>query len=91
MGIVKHDVEIAAFCARNLDVERRIILDLEGIIIGIGLANGEFILVVFAIDELDFSGSFEEYRLRTVIFEVLCTIYVYFECMLAGSVICATG
>ena len=37
---------------------------------------------------LDFMGSEAEYRTLTTLESVYATVFVYFECMLAGSVIC---
>ena len=36
-----------------------------------------------------FAGSLLEYRIRATVENVYCTIYVYFECILAGAVVCA--
>ncbi len=36
----------------------------------------------------DFSGSLQEYRIDTTICNVACMAFVYFECILAGAVIC---
>ena len=36
----------------------------------------------------DFSGSLLEYRINATVQNVYCTLYVYFECVLAGAVIC---
>ncbi len=36
----------------------------------------------------DFSGSLMEYRINETIGNVYCMAYVYFECILAGAVIC---
>ena len=36
----------------------------------------------------DFSGSLLEYRLNATVENVYCTIYVFFECILIGAMIC---
>ena len=66
--------------------ERLRFANILGIIIPVSMILGEALLVF--LDGMFFMGSFEEYRVRAIIIEVLTTIYVYFECMLAGSVIC---
>ena len=57
-----------------------------GILVGILLAAG--IAVSLYITSLDFSGSEQEYRIHMTIQNTCTTFFVYFECMLAGSVIC---
>ncbi|MBQ7064266.1 MAG: YdcF family protein [Firmicutes bacterium] len=42
----------------------------------------------FVLLQKGFQGSFEEYRTEITIENIYASIYVYFECMLAGSVIC---
>ena len=42
----------------------------------------------FWLTNRDFSGSLLEYRLNATIENVYCTVYVYFECILAGAIIC---
>lgn len=57
-----------------------------GILAGILLAAG--IGVSLYITSLDFVGSEREYRLHMTFQNTCTTFFVYFECMLAGSVIC---
>ena len=60
--------------------------NLLGILIPIAMIAGEAITVVFGM--ISFQGSYQEYRVRETIISVYNAVYVYFECMLAGSVIC---
>ncbi len=60
--------------------------NLLGILIPIAMIAGEAITVVF--EMISFQGSYQEYRVRETIISVYNAVYVYFECMLAGSVIC---
>ena len=57
-----------------------------GILVGILLVAG--IAVSLYITSLDFAGSEQEYRIHMTIQNTCTTFFVYFECMLAGSVIC---
>ena len=57
-----------------------------GILIPVVMIIGE--AVPFLIGMIPFQGSFEEYRMYETAFNIYDAIYVYFECMLAGSVIC---
>lgn len=57
-----------------------------GILAGILLAAS--IGVSLYITSLDFVGSEREYRLHMTFQNTCATFFVYFECMLAGSVIC---
>ena len=50
------------------------------------LAGGAF---GFWLSGRDFSGSVTEYRIQSAIENVYSTVFVYFECILAGAVVCA--
>lgn len=56
-----------------------------GILVSICLVAGETVNF-FAFSS--FAGSILEYRIFSVIENLYCSVYVYFECMLAGSIIC---
>ena len=63
------------------------IQNILGILIGVILAGGELIgLFVFP---MDFAGAVWQVRARDIFHNVYATVFVYFECMLAGSVICS--
>ena len=66
--------------------ERPRFANLLGILIPVAMILGEVISIGAGL--LSFQGSFEEYRIREIIINIYNTVYVYFECMLAGSVIC---
>ena len=57
-----------------------------GLIIGLLIIGGG----VFGVwlSNRDFVGSLLEYRLNATFENVYCAVYVYFECILAGAVIC---
>lgn len=55
---------------------------LISILLILGLALGLYL------NWLDFMGSETEYRIRMTLINTYTTLFVYFECMLAGSVIC---
>ena len=67
--------------------ERPSLQNLLGIALCIAMLAGEA-LGVF-IKSRDLSGSEYEVRIIEILQNIYATIYVYFECMLAGSVICA--
>lgn len=58
-----------------------------GILIGAAMTGG--ILIGLTLFRMDFQGSQWELQVRDVIHNVFASTYAYFECMLAGSVICA--
>ncbi len=66
--------------------ERPRLANLLGILIAVLLVGGAAFLIIYT--GRNFSGSEMEYRIRRTVDSVLETFYVYFECMLAGSVIC---
>ena len=66
--------------------ERKRIQNVLGILISAMLIIGE--LVVILVRFQDFSGSYEELRIRMTAVNVLTTAFAYFECMLLGSIIC---
>ena len=66
--------------------ERPRFSNLLGLLIPLLMIAGEIFCYAFALRS--FSGSFADYRRRLLIDNVCVTIYVYFECMLAASVIC---
>ena len=58
-----------------------------GLLLSLVMLGGD--LVGFYISSLDLMGSEREVRLITALQNIYTAIYVYMECMLAGSVICA--
>ncbi len=66
--------------------ERPRIQNALGILIGVVLLTGE--AVGYFVYKQDFSGSEMQVRVRDTLIHVCATVFVYFECMLAGSVIC---
>ena len=66
--------------------ERAGLKNVLGIIVGILLIAGGLFGAFFVMR--DFSGSEWEYRVRSTIENVYSTLFVYFECMLTGAVIC---
>ena len=66
--------------------ERPGIRNALGILVGVLLISGVWLGIWLA--WRDFSGSEWEWRLQNTIQNVYATAFVYFECMLAGSVIC---
>lgn len=66
--------------------ERPRLSNVLGLLIPLLMIGGEVFCVLFA--TRDFSGSFNDYRRRLLLDNVFITIYVYFEYMLAASVIC---
>ncbi len=64
------------------------IRNLLGILIGLMLLGGEALGWFLFSREL--SGAEAEIRLQDTLSNVYATVFVYFECMLAGSVICGT-
>ena len=57
-----------------------------GILIGLMMLAGEGL--AWFLYTRDFSGSEWEWRIQNLICNVYATVYVYFECMLAGAAIC---
>ena len=62
------------------------IQNLLGLLISVLIVGGGFLALWLNFQ--DFSGSLQEYRIHSTLINAVCTIYVYFECMLAGSVLC---
>lgn len=62
------------------------IQNILGILIALLLVGGE--LLGWYLNTRDFIGSEWEYRVDNTVRNVYSTIFVFFECMLAGSVIC---
>jgi len=58
-----------------------------GILLSVLLLVGE--AIGWAMFSADFAGSEWELRLRNTLYNVYATVFVYFECMLIGSVTCA--
>ena len=69
-----------------LQHERRRLRNVLGILISIFMAAGA--VLALWMYNLNFSGSESEYWVRMMIMTVYATVYVYFECMLTGAVIC---
>ena len=67
--------------------EGRGMTNLLGIALAAVLVIGEALF--FAAVFRDFSGSETQYRVRNTLQNVYATVFVYFECMLTGAVICA--
>ena len=68
--------------------ERPSLSNVLGLGVGLLLIAGE--AAGLAIGMRDFAGSEWEYRVTNTMTNVYATAFVYFECMLAGSVICGT-
>ena len=67
--------------------ESRRVRNVLGLLIPLALILGEaFVLFILTRDH---TGSFEEIRFIIAISYVLCAIYLYFECILIASIICA--
>ena len=66
--------------------ERFRMANILGLIIPLFLTGG--LLIPFLAGLAGFQGSFEEYRLMETFRNTYATVYMYFVCMLAGSVIC---
>ena len=57
-----------------------------GLLVSFGLIAGE--AVGYFLYSKDFSGSETQKRIHDILINTYATVFVYFECMLAGSVIC---
>lgn len=53
-----------------------------------GLIIGGAVFCIWLVFIRDFSGSLLEYRIDNTVRNVCCAAFVYFECILAGAVIC---
>ena len=80
LGLVISNIEL-------LRHERARVQNVLGILAALMLIVGE--LIGFLLITRDFSGSEWEYRIMETCDNVYCTAFAYFECMLAGAVICA--
>ena len=58
-----------------------------GLLISVLIIGGAFFCIWLAYIR-DFSGSLLEYRIDNTVRNVCCAAFVYFECILAGAVIC---
>ena len=79
----------AAMIISNIELlrhERFRFANILGIVIPFILLLG--MLLPFLLGLRGFSGSFRQYLVRETVENVYATVYMYFECMLAGSVIC---
>ncbi len=68
--------------------ERKRFRNFAGILISLVMIGGA--LLAFFLYRMDFRGSETDFRIVTTAHNVYSTIYVYFECMLIGAVICGT-
>ena len=66
--------------------ERRRIQNVLGILISVIMVAGAA-LAVFMYTR-NFSGSETQYRIRLTLMNAYTTVYIYFECMLIGAIIC---
>lgn len=66
--------------------ERRRFQNVLGILVSILMVTGAALAIYLF--SRDFSGSETEYRVWSTVLNVYATVYVYFECMLIGAVIC---
>ena len=66
--------------------ERPRLQNVLGLIIPFFVTGG--FLIPFLLGLKGFNGSFQEYRIRTTLENTYATVYMYFACMLAGSIIC---
>ena len=79
----------AAMAVSNVVLLRHQRLRLQntlGLLVGILLIAGIVLCLYF--NSLDFMGSAQEYRIHSTLQNTVTTLFVYFECMLAASVIC---
>ena len=79
----------AAMAVSNIVLLRHQRLRLQnmlGLLVGILLIAGVLLCLYFT--SLDFVGSEQEYRIHSTLQNTITTLFVYFECMLAASVIC---
>ena len=78
-----------AMAVSNIELlrhERFRVQNVLGLIIPLILVGGDAFILIFT--GRFFSGSVLELHIRNTTDNVLATVYVYFECMLAGSIIC---
>ena len=66
--------------------ERTRLQNLLGIAVGLALIIGE--VLGFLLQTRNLSGSEAEVRFQSMLANVYSTVFIYFECMLAGSVVC---
>ena len=60
-----------------------------GIVAGFFLMAGWFLGFLIYLAMSNYAGSLMQYRLYTLLQGGYCTIYMYFECMLLGAIICS--
>ncbi len=85
-AILIFSIAMAASNIALLRHERPRFANLLGLLIPFVMVAGAAFILTFT--GRSFAGSVQEFRIRSTTDNVLATIYVYFECMLAGSVIC---
>ncbi len=66
--------------------ERKRLANVLGILISLVMVTGAALIIFFS--TRNFSGSEMEVRIHDTVWNVVGTVYVYFECILLGSVIC---
>ena len=66
--------------------ERFRLANILGILIPVFMVLGEALPALLSL--LDYSGSYKGYMRLMLVMHVYITVFVYFECILAGSVIC---